>query len=87
MALDLDQFPLYDPLVEIGTNKMSPIWRDFFSTFSQSLNGYLSQYGIFMPPVTTEQRNSINSPRNGQLIYNTTINSAQYYKNGTWTSF
>jgi hypothetical protein len=87
MANDFDQFPVYDDLVKVNTRKMSDIWVDFISTFYMNLIGYLSQNGIFLPPLTTAQRDAIQSPQNGQMIYNTTIGSAQYFKAGTWTSF
>jgi hypothetical protein len=87
MAQDFDQFPTYDVLVKPGTNKMSDVWTDSMATFYQSLIGYLTQFGIFMPQVTTAQRDSIQTPVNGQMIYNTTLNTAQYFKAGVWTSF
>lgn len=91
MTQSFDEFPVYDPLIEYGTNKMSPIWRDFMATFRQNLGGYLSEYGSFMPQLTTAQRDSIQTPQPGQQIFNTTINSAQYFKVianvGTWISF
>lgn len=87
MANEFDEFPLYDPIIKPGTNKLSDVWVGSLSNFYQNLVAYLSQYGMLMPNLTTEQRDQIQSPRNGQLIYNTTLNSAQYFKNGTWTSF
>lgn len=87
MANDFDQFPLDDPLVKKGTLDMSAVWTDFMGTFYQNLIGYLTQYGMLVPQVTTTQRDTIQSPQNGQMIYNTTLGSAQYFKAGTWTSF
>lgn len=87
MAQDFDQFPVYDLLVKPGTLKMSDVWTDSIATFYQTLIGYLTQFGMLMPQLTTVQRNSIQSPVNGQLIYNTDIGSAQYFKAGVWTSF
>lgn len=87
MTNQIDQFPYYDPLVKKQTEKMDEIWIAAMSAFIETLNGYLSSFGMFMPQLTTDQRNSIQSPVNGQLIYNTTINSAQYFQNGVWISF
>lgn len=87
MANDFDQFPVYDPLIKRGTDKMSDVWRDFIATFYMNLIGYLTQNGVLLPQLTTDQRNAIQSPQNGQMIYNTTIGSAQYFKAGSWTSF
>ena len=87
MANDFDQFPVYDDLIKDKTLKMSDIWVDFISTFFMNLIGYLTQNGILLPQVTTTQRDAIQSPQEGQIIYNTTIGSAQYFKAGTWTSF
>lgn len=87
MANDFDQFPLYDPIVKKGTDKLSDIWVGSISTFYMNLIGYLTQAGILMPQITTEQRDALLSVQNGQMIYNTTLDSAQYLKAGVWTSF
>lgn len=86
MANNIDQLNYYDPLIKGSDAKISEDWRANLSAFIQTLQGYLSQFGMFMPQVTTAQRNTIQSPVNGQLIYNTDLGSAQYFKNGTWTS-
>lgn len=88
MANQIDQFPYYDPLVRNDLSfKMTDVWIGQMSAFIETLNGYLSSFGMFMPQLTTEERDSIQSPVNGQLIYNTTLDSAQYFKAGTWMSF
>ena len=86
MANDFDQFPLYDTLVKAGTNKMDQIWVSALATFFQNLTGYLTQNGMLIPQLTTDQRDQIDNPQNGQLIYNTTLGTAQYFKAGAWTS-
>ena len=87
MSNDIDLPPLYDPLTKKNPDKMSDIWVDWFGTFYQTLISYLSQNGIFLPQLTSIQRDALQSPQNGQMIYNTTIGSAQYFKAGAWTSF
>lgn len=88
MANDLDQLNYYDPLIKGSANmKMSEVWIANLSALIQTLQGYLSQFGMFLPQITTVQRDAIQSPVNGQIIYNTDLNSAQYLKNGVWTSF
>ena len=87
MATDFDQFPLYDPLVKKGTDKLSDVWVGSISTFYMNLIGYLTQGGILMPQVTTVQRDALQNVQNGQMIYNTTLGTAQYFKAGVWTSF
>lgn len=86
MATDFDQWPVYDQLVK-NDGKISDVWGNSLSAFIQNLTSYLGSFGLFMPNLTTMQRDSIISPRNGQMIYNTTLNTAQYFKNGTWSSF
>lgn len=85
MANDFDQFPVNDKIT--NNSEMSQIWRDSIATFYMNLIGYLSQYGIFLPSLTTAQRNTIQSPQNGQMIYNTTTNAPQIYQNGAWKTF
>jgi len=93
MALDFDGPPLYDPITRIDDKSrvpplgMSDIYRDWLSTFFQTLSTYLTSGGVFLPQLTTAQRNALQNPINGQMIYNVTIGSAQYFKAGTWTSF
>lgn len=86
MAQNIDQPILYDALVKKDTFQMSDVWIGWFSNFIQVLQGYLTQNGILLPQLTTSQRDALQNVPNGQIIYNTTINSAQYYKAGTWTS-
>lgn len=87
MSQDFDNFPVYDPLIKRGSDKMSDTWVAFIATFVLTLQGYLSQNGVFLPVLTTTQRDAIDTPQNGQMIYNSTLGSAQYFKAGAWTSF
>ena len=68
MARDFDNFPTYDPLVK-NEIYLSNIWSDFMATFVDSLQGYLSSLGVFIPAITLAQRDSINEPVEGQLVY------------------
>lgn len=70
MANSIDQFNYYDPVVR-PNNKMSEEWISQLSSFIDTLNGYLSDFGMFIPRLTTVQRDSIQSPQEGQMIYNT----------------
>jgi hypothetical protein len=72
MAVDFDIFPVYDPLTLDG-DYMSDDWILSMSTFIQTLQEYLTQYGALTPKLTTSQRDQIQSPQEGQLIYNTNI--------------
>lgn len=85
MARDFDFFPTYDPLVQQEVY-LSNIWGDFLATFIESLREYLSQNGIFVPRITTAQRDSLINTINGQLIYNTTLEKFQGYENGAWVN-
>ena len=86
MAADFDNPPVYDPLTETTQEKMSQEWITYISTLIETLTEYLTQYGIFAPLLTTEQRDSIQSPVNGQLIYNTTLNKFQGFEAGAWVN-
>lgn len=86
MAADFDNFPTYDPLTKEGGVYMSSIWSDFLATFMQTLQGYLSQNGIFVPRLTTAQRDALRNVMNGQLIYNTTLEKFQGRENGAWVN-
>jgi hypothetical protein len=83
MARDFDNFPTYDPIIKNDVY-LSNIWSDFMATFIESLREYLSQNGVFVPRITTAQRNALQNVINGQLIYNTTTNKFQGYEAGSW---
>jgi len=83
MARDLDNFPTYDPVIK-DFIYLSNIWADFMATFVESLREYLSQNGIFVPRLTTAQRDELHNLVNGQLIYNTTLEKFQGYENNAW---
>lgn len=68
MSRDFDNFPTYDPVIKDQVY-LSNIWSDFMATFVESLQGYLSSFGLFIPNLTVAQRNSIQVPVEGQMIY------------------
>lgn len=74
MARDFDNFPTYDPVVK-NQVYLSNVWSDFMATFVESLQGYLSSSGMFIPSLTLAQRDSIQSPVEGQLIYVSNANT------------
>ena len=71
MTAQIDQLTYYDPLIKGREDKMSDVWIASISYLIDTLNEYLTSFGIFAPKLTTLQRNSIQSPIEGQLIYNT----------------
>lgn len=83
MARDFDNFPTYDPVIKDQVY-LSNVWSDFMATFVETLQGYLTQFGIQVPRLTTEQRDSLQHVVNGQLIYNTTLNKFQGFENNSW---
>ena len=85
---DFDEFPVYDKLTEKDMH-LSGIWISAMSSFIQNLIGYLTANGILLPQLTQAQKLAIPlaKVKNGQMIYNTTNNTAEYFKNGVWTAF
>lgn len=80
MSNQIDQFTYYDPVLKGKNDKMSDVWIAALSSFIDTLNGYITPFGILPPNLTTAQRNTIQSPVNGQLIYNTTVDAPQFYQ-------
>lgn len=80
MANSIDQLNYYDDLVRSGSLRMSDEWISQISSFIDVLVGYLQPYGILIPQLTTAQRDEIQSPVLGQLIYNTDTNEVQVWQ-------
>jgi|GEM_PF-2146360 hypothetical protein len=68
MARDFDNFPTYDPVIR-DEIYLSSMWADFMATFVETLQGYLSQSGMFVPVLTQAQQDAIQNPVEGQMIY------------------
>ena len=79
MSRDFDDFPTYDPVIK-DQNYLSNIWSDFIATFVETLRSYLSSFGVFVPQLTTTQRDSIQSPVLGQMIYVSDSNQLQIWQ-------
>jgi len=84
VARNFDNFPTYDPIIKDNVY-LSNVWSDFMATFVESLQGYLTQNGIFVPRLTIAERDIIQDPQNGQMIYVSDTNELQIWKNGSWT--
>jgi hypothetical protein len=92
MATDFDTPPFYDELTKDLINKtppvwMSPIWIAWIESFVQTLEGYLTSHGVYIPRLTTAQRNAITTPSEGQMIYNITLLAPQIWQSGAWKTF
>lgn len=68
MARDFDNFPTYDPIIKDQVY-LSAAWADFMAAFVETLQGYLSQNGMFVPVLTQSQQDAIQNPVEGQMIY------------------
>lgn len=86
MAQDFNTPPVYDPVTDDGS-MLSDVMQIWLAEFVQNVSSYLSAFGIFIPQLTSSQRDSINSPQNGMMIYNTTIDSPQIFQSGIWKTF
>lgn len=89
MARDFDYFPTYDPLVK-NEVYLSNVWGDFMATFVESLREYMSAQGVFVPKLSLSDINAIQSPVEGQMVYNSSSNSLQIWQivsgTGQWTT-
>lgn len=85
MARDFDYFPTYDPLVR-NEIYLSNVWGDFMATFVETLREYLTENGMFVPRITTAERDALINPTNGQIIYNTTLDKFQGFENSAWVN-
>lgn len=89
MANNFDLPPIYDPITRENSEHMSGVYMTWLATTIETLVGYLTLGGILLPQLTTAQRDALGATQpaqNGQIIYNTTVGAAQYFKAGVWTS-
>ncbi len=76
----IDQLPYYDPLIKDKPDKMSEEWGAALSSLIDTLNGYITPFGFVLPNLSQDQIKSIQSPANGQLIYNISTDAPQFYQ-------
>jgi hypothetical protein len=88
MATDLDDLPIYDQISK-SDGYLTSVWVGAISRMIETLQEFMGQYGMFVPQITTAQRDAIQSPQNGQIIYNTTLYVYQQYdeRTLTWWNF
>lgn len=91
VPVSFDQPPINEPITKTMPSRVSSPWELYFATQYQILTSFLGPFGIFAPPITTVQRDSIQSPVLGQIIYNTTTNTLQVWQTvamvNQWVSF
>lgn len=80
MSNDFDLLPLYDPILRDKSDLLSDVWIGSLSFLMDNLISYIGQYGFKLPNLTTAQRDQVQIPINGQLIYNTTVDAPQFYQ-------
>lgn len=71
MSTSFDLLPIYDPILKNRPDILSDIWAGSLSTLMDTLISFLGETGVFIPNLSTEDRDKISSPQLGQLIYNT----------------
>lgn len=81
-ATSIDGAPVYDAITE--NDHLSPTWRNWFASLIDTITAYLSPYGIFIPKMSTTDRDTIQTPQTGQLIFNTTTDTLQIYLSTGW---
>lgn len=90
MAANIDDLPIFDALTKMKDGKpsshLSDTWTNSIANLTQNLQEYLSENGILTPNITSTQQGQIQTPQNGQTIYNQTSNIMQVYSNGGWVN-
>lgn len=80
MPNSFDRFPIGDAILKKDTLFISAIWASAFEYFYQNLVEYMNESGIFLPNLDQDQINDLQSPGNGQMLYNTTADAPQFYQ-------
>lgn len=87
MALDIDQLPINDRVIQFTTGRLTHNWSNLMTSIVQTISETISQNGIFVPKLTTAQRDALKNVPDGQVIYNTTLNKFQGREAGAWVNF
>src|SRR5262245_3180625 len=89
---DIYEPPTGDAMVK-SNFKIGDAWSLWITTIWQTFTAFLTAYGCMIPQLTTAQRDEIQAPVGGQMIYNMDLNLPQIfvYTNGTvegeWKTF
>ena len=81
--LSFDPPRVYDPILNVDSLTFTDVWISYWTDFIETLISYLSEFGIFLPQLTGDERDSINEPLNGQLIYNLTVDAPQFWQSSS----
>ena len=76
---NFDEPPVYDFVLKGENSTISDTWRAWYTTWYQTLTNFITQFGFFIPQLTTKQRDALVNPAGGQLIYNTDANVLQVF--------
>jgi hypothetical protein len=80
MPNSFDRFPVSDPLLAKNSVLLSEEWASFLNYFYENLVQYMNEYGFYPVNLTQAQINAIQSPVNGQTLYNLTVDAPQFYQ-------
>lgn len=89
--------PIYDPffIERNGNPEINEIWLKWMNAIYDSLSPFLvKSYNsdnrtlnfLQLPTMTTAQRDSVSTPPNGVVIYNSTIPAVQARVGGAWVN-
>lgn len=84
MARNIDNLPIYDPIIK-DKMYLSNEWTSFLASFIETLQEYLSQNGMFVPVMTQAERDLIQEPVDGQMIFVSDLSQLQIWKSNAWT--
>ncbi len=84
MARNIDNLPIYDPIIK-DKMYLSNEWASFLASFIETLQEYLSQNGMFVPVMTQAERDLIQEPVNGQMLFVSDLSELQIWKSNAWT--
>ncbi len=84
MARNIDNLPIYDPIIK-DKMYLSNEWTSFLASFIETLQEYLSQNGMFVPVMTQAERDLIQEPVNGQMLFVSDLSELQIWKSNAWT--
>ncbi len=83
MSLQFNPPPIYNRMLD-EQGRVSGEWQKWFNSMHEATRSYLDPNGVYIPQLTTAERDAIPNPDEGLQIYNKDELEGQIRQNAMW---